>query len=289
MASAWTMNSAEQTTKHNSNNIFMKACAKKLDKALKSTFRRKTVKEEVSTIGTPAESDDAFDFSTVGKFCRGDSLSTVDSTPSSTVLLPSLPGSVESDDEEDESLYGDACFNQPELKRIAKLARQRPCDNGQELSLGENCRDEEFRKEKAAMKALVKSFAKEARSGLKCMVFEEDTGLHVSAKLRLEQSLTLTLKHNSDTIIIPLKNLVDAYSSEDLLEHFPDSQLVQKAAEVRAEVFLQHQAPGFPASWVCLSFADEESKDRCIFSIKVLQQVAEIRQQRIIEHGGQSA
>jgi len=273
-----------------------KAIAQKLDKALRSSFSRKKANVSTSCVTAFSELDDNFESRRAGKFRRSDSCSTVDSASELHVLseesLPSMPGSVDLDDDENESLYQDACCNQPELKRIAKLVRQR-----QELTLGEseqteNCTDDEFHTEKAAMKALVRSFVTEAKSGLKCSIFEEQTKVHVSAKLFLEQSLTMTLLHEGHKLSIPLKNVVDAYSSEDMEEHFPDSEFFKngRSAEHRGtEVFIQHRAPGFPASWVCLNFADEESKDRCVISIKVLQLVAEMKQQHSIEHDGHFA
>jgi len=299
---AWMMNPAEEPKKL-SKNVLTKAISKSFNKALSLSYRRKTVAtspisnfdtlEEGATaccVTDLSKSDDAFE-SRLSKFRRSDSCSTQDSSCDS---LPSLPGSVESDDEEDDALQEDTCFDQPELKRIAKLVHQRSCQNGLECAPEESeqtktCIDDEFNSEKAMLKFLVKSFAKEAnsKSGLKCSIFEDQTSTYVPAKLFLDRSLTMILVHNSKKINIPLSNVCAAHSYEDLKECFPDSKLLPKLSGVEdpgASAFIHHRPTGSPESWISLNFADEESKERCVISINVLQKLAEIRQQRSREH-----
>lgn len=289
MVSAWMMFPAEEPKKL-SKNIFTKAIAKGLNKARRLSFRKKTapISDFDSVDEFVFESDDAFE-SRVGKFQRGDSCSTVDSPCES---LPSLPGSVESDNEEDEFLHEDACYDQPELMRVANLVRQRSCQNKVEIAPEESeqtetCMDNEFLAEKAKLKALVRSFAKEANSGLKCSIFEDQTCAQCPAQLFLDRSLTMTLVHNGRKICIPLTNVVAAYSLGDLRECSPNSKLpnnVSGVEDLGAVAFIQQEAPGVPESWVSLKFADEESMERCVISINVLQKLAEMRQQRYHEH-----
>lgn len=149
--------------------------------------------------------------------------------------------------------------------------------------------DDEHRAEKARLKALVRSFVKEAKNGLNC-----DFGYPiVPARLFLDATLTLTLVHSGDkTTRIPLIHVVEAYSSEDLMKNFPDSQLMHNfegEEDCSKAVFIQHQTPGFPKSWVRLSFLDEEAKERCVDSINILRMFAEIEQQRHLERQRTSA
>jgi len=149
--------------------------------------------------------------------------------------------------------------------------------------------DDEHRAEKARLKALVRSFVKEAKSGLNC-----DFGYPiVPARLFLDATLTLTLVHSGDkTTRIPLIHVVGACSSEVLMENFPDSQLMHNSEgeeDCSKAVFIQHQTPGFPKSWVRLSLIDEEAKERCVDSINILRMFAEIEQQRHLERQRTSA
>eukprot|EP00746_Dinoflagellata_sp_MGD_P149228 gnl/MRDRNA2_/MRDRNA2_81288_c0_seq1.p1 gnl/MRDRNA2_/MRDRNA2_81288_c0~~gnl/MRDRNA2_/MRDRNA2_81288_c0_seq1.p1 ORF type:complete len:187 (-),score=35.39 gnl/MRDRNA2_/MRDRNA2_81288_c0_seq1:233-793(-) len=176
--------------------------------------------------------------------------------------------------------------------RTPATVTTRPCQNGLECASGEineaeNCVDDEFHKEKGMLKALVRSFAIEANSGLKCSIFEDHKCAVVPAKLFLHRSLTMILVHDGNKISIPLSDVVAAYSSGDLKECFPDSELLHKVSSVEdpgKAAFIHHQSPGVPESWVSLSFADQDSKERCIISINVLQKLAEMRQQRSREH-----
>jgi len=223
------------------------------------------------------------------KIHRSDSCSSGESTcdshlPSEESVL-SLPGSVDSDSEY-ESLYENASYDQPDLKRIARLICQR---HEQSMHTENGVDGDEFYAEKAQLKALVRSFVKEATSGLKCRIFQnQSTSVHIPATLFLDTSLTMTLQHEGkNAVTIPLIDVVEAYSSEDLMEQHPDSQLMYnlRGEEDRSRaVFIKYQAPGFAESWVYVSLADEVSKERCLWSINVLQKFAELEQQRSLEH-----
>lgn len=286
--SAWTMTPAEQEPRRLSKNIFAKAIHQKFDRVRRLPLRRKV--PPISAFDTLpetslAESLDGLEFR-VRKIDGSTNCnvpeSECDSCVPSDESSPSLPGSVESD-KEDECLYTDACFDQPELKRIAKLVQQRACQNVQE-----GVDNDEFCKEKTRMKALVKSFVKEAASGLNCRLFRNQAlSVHAPAKLFLDASLTMTVVGQGEKgTRIPLIDVIEAYSSADVLERFPDSPLnsILEDEYRSGAIFIQYRAPGFPESWVYISVADEASQESCVWSINVLQKFAELEQQRSLEH-----
>jgi len=167
--------------------------------------------------------------------------------------------------------------NKKEEEGASASTRSPPQSARTESSMNE----EERSAEKARLQAMVKSFSREATVGLKCKMVPTSTSggtaafhEYIRAKLFMDKALTtMTVQGGGKHVLIPLIDVAEACTYEDLMQHVPDSQLGTnlKEEDRSSAIFIQHQAPGLSESWVCLVVADEAEQERFVTCIRILQ------------------
>jgi len=157
--------------------------------------------------------------------------------------------------------------------------RSPSANDGSQSGRSSEMDEEERVAEKARLQAMVKSFSREAISGVQFRMVQSPEGptavsTYLQAKLFLDRHLaTFTVEGGGKQLMIPLVDVMEAYSYDDLRTDHPESQIgkdLQKEDHSSA-VFIQHKAPGMPVQWLCLIAADEEAQERFVTCIKILQ------------------
>jgi hypothetical protein len=142
--------------------------------------------------------------------------------------------------------------------------------------------EEERVAEKARLQALVTSFSREAILGMNCKMLQKserttashDCHHYVTAKFFLEKALKGMIIHaGGNDMLIPLVDVLEICTYEDLKEQVPDSQLGKdlKEEDRNSAIFIEHQAPGSSKSWLCVVVSDEASQERFVDCMKILQ------------------
>lgn len=159
--------------------------------------------------------------------------------------------------------------------------RSPSANDGSQSARSSEMDEEERVAEKARLQAMVKSFSREATVGLKCKMVPTSTSggtaafhEYIRAKLFMDKALTtMTVQGGGKHVLIPLIDVAEACTYEDLMQHVPDSQLGTnlKEEDRSSAIFIQHQAPGLSESWVCLVVADEAEQERFVTCIRILQ------------------
>merc|ERR1712118_195674 len=98
----------------------------------------------------------------------------------------------------------------------------------------------------------------------------------------------IIVRRNGQEKNIPLVDVVEVYSYEDLKEHIPEPQIVQLAGDLLESkslnqdcskaVFIQHrgiQGSNFPENWLCLLADDAASQERFTTSLNILRLYAQ--------------
>jgi hypothetical protein len=154
--------------------------------------------------------------------------------------------------------------------------------SGNQSTRSEVSMDEEERlAEKARLQALVTSFSREAVLGMNCKMLQKSERTrasheyhhYVTAKFFLDKALKGMVIHaGGKETLIPLVDVVEICTHEDLKEQVPDSQLGKDLREEdrSSAIFIEHQAPGFSMSWLCVVVADEASQERFVDCMKIL-------------------
>jgi len=157
-----------------------------------------------------------------------------------------------------------------------------------ETSMGEETR----RVEKERLHSMVKSFSREAVSGLECKMVRNsgrtslDTAStrvpveYAACKFSLDTALTrMTLDDGTKKLMVSFMDIVEVCASEDLTEQAPDSQMFPELTGVdrRRAVFVQHRACDFPESWLCLVVEDEADAERYVACLKILQMYSQAK------------
>jgi hypothetical protein len=167
--------------------------------------------------------------------------------------------------------------------------RSPSANDGSQSGRSSEMDEEERVAEKARLQAMVKSFSREAISGVQFKMVRSPRGTtavspYVSAKFFLDRQLAImtvqgggqTAGHHDMTggwKRIPLIDVMEAYSYDDLMKDDPESQCGKdlRHEDRSSAIFIQHKAPGLPVQWLCLVAADEEAQERFVTCIKILQ------------------
>lgn len=157
--------------------------------------------------------------------------------------------------------------------------RSPSANDGSQSGRSSEMDEEERVAEKARLQAMVKNFSREAISGVQFRMVRSPGGTtavspYVSAKFFLDRKLaTMTVEGGGKQLMIPLIDVMEAYSYDDLMKDNPESQIGKDLREEdrSSAIFIQHKAPGLPVQWLCLVAADEESQERFLTCIKILQ------------------
>lgn len=152
--------------------------------------------------------------------------------------------------------------------------------DGSQSQRSQSSMDEGTRQaEKARLRAMVKSFSIEAISGLECKVVrnsgvESASGNYVSAKLFMDRALKkMTVNDGCQKLMIPVDQIVEVFSFEELMEHAGWKLKVGKMlgeAERSKAVFVHHNTPDVAEPLVCLLVSDEAEVERFVASLKIL-------------------
>lgn len=134
--------------------------------------------------------------------------------------------------------------------------------------------DEETRKaEKERLHSMIKSFSREAVSGLKCKMVENSGGSCVTAKFSLDRALMgMIVEYRTQKLMVSLEDVEDVYSYDDVVHEMPDSQVGQRITkEDRSKaIFVHHRAKDLPEPWICLLLSKEAEVEQFTASLKIL-------------------
>jgi hypothetical protein len=139
---------------------------------------------------------------------------------------------------------------------------------------------EQKKAEEERLHAIVKSFSKDAISGLKCEMVEHVRGSSVTAKFSLDKALTvLTIDYSpyrEQKIMISLEDVDDVYEYDDVVQEVPELQIAARlgpriAKEDRNKaIIVHHRAKDLPEPWICLLLSNEAEVERFATSMKIL-------------------
>merc|ERR1712224_759602 len=86
------------------------------------------------------------------------------------------------------------------------------------------------------------------------------------------QTKGMVIHAGGKDMLIPLVDVVEIGTYEDHQEQVPDSQLGKdlRKEDRSSAIFIEHQAPDFSKSWLCVVVADEASRERFVDCMKIL-------------------
>jgi len=195
-------------------------------------------------------------------------------------MLPSTPSTPSTND-----------CNQSMQTQRSSDSEERQAKQTQQTGTAHSMKEEDRLAEKAELQAMVKSFTKASTTqGLSCKLSENQGGTagthqHTHAMFFLDKALTkMVFKQHGRRMEIPLLDVVEAFSYEELMKIMPDTRLGNslKIEERSSAIFIQYQNSGDgceETNWLTLLVSDGEWQERFTDCINIFRFYAEEKAQ----------